>query len=85
MGCHFLLQGIFPTQGSNPSLLYYRQILYHKATREAEMRYTSGFSPGNLSLIMEGQSENCFSFHTHAMEYYSSVARNEPPNLEKHG
>ena len=21
MGCHFLLQGIFPTQGSNPSLL----------------------------------------------------------------
>ena len=23
-----LLQGIFPTQGSNPGLLYYRQILY---------------------------------------------------------
>ena len=22
MGCHFLLQGIFPTQGSNPSLLH---------------------------------------------------------------
>ena len=22
MGCHFLLQGIFPTQGSNPHLLY---------------------------------------------------------------
>ena len=21
MGCHFLLQGIFPTQGSNPGLL----------------------------------------------------------------
>ena len=28
MGCHFLLQGIFLTQGSNPSLLHYRQILY---------------------------------------------------------
>ena len=27
--CHFLLQAIFPTQGSNPGLLYYRQILYH--------------------------------------------------------
>ena len=27
MGCHFLLQGIFPTQGSNPGLLYCRQIL----------------------------------------------------------
>ena len=28
MGCHFLLQGIFPTQGSNPALLHCRQILY---------------------------------------------------------
>ena len=28
VGCHFLLQGIFHTQGSNPSLLHYRQILY---------------------------------------------------------
>jgi len=27
--CHFLLQGIFPTQGSNPCLLFDRQILYH--------------------------------------------------------
>ena len=26
--CHFLLQGIFPTQGSNPGLLHCRQILY---------------------------------------------------------
>ena len=29
VGCHFLLQGIFPTQGSNPGLLHCRQILYH--------------------------------------------------------
>ena len=29
VGCHFLLQGIFPTQGSNPSVLDCRQILYH--------------------------------------------------------
>ena len=27
VGCHFLLQGIFPTQGSNPGLLHCRQIL----------------------------------------------------------
>ena len=27
-GCHFLLQGIFLTQGSNPGLLQGRQILY---------------------------------------------------------
>jgi len=28
MGCHALLQGIFPTQGLNPSLLHCRQMLY---------------------------------------------------------
>ena len=27
--CHFLLQGIFPTQGLNPGLLHCRQTLYH--------------------------------------------------------
>ena len=27
VGCHDFLQGIFPTQGSNPSLLYCRRIL----------------------------------------------------------
>ena len=29
VGCHFLLQGIFPTQGSNLRLLHCRQMLYH--------------------------------------------------------
>ena len=28
VGCHFLLQEIFLTQGSNPRLLHCRQILY---------------------------------------------------------
>ena len=35
--CHSLLQRIFPTQESNPSLLYCRQILYHWGTREAPL------------------------------------------------
>ena len=29
VGCHCLLQEIFPTQGLNPSLLLCRQMLYH--------------------------------------------------------
>ena len=29
MGCHFLLHGIFPTQGLNLGLRYCRRILYH--------------------------------------------------------
>ena len=28
VGCHFLLQGIFPTQGSNPGILHCSQMLY---------------------------------------------------------
>ena len=34
VGCHFLHQGIFSTQGSNSCLLLGRQILYHCATWE---------------------------------------------------
>ena len=29
VGCHFLLQGIFPTQGSKPGFLHCKQILDH--------------------------------------------------------
>ena len=29
VGCHFLLRGIFPTQGSNSGLPHCRQTLYH--------------------------------------------------------
>ena len=33
VGCQFLLQGIFPTNGSNPGLPHCRQILYHLSHR----------------------------------------------------
>ena len=36
LGIHFLLQGVFPAQGLNPSLLLGRQILYHGTTRKAQ-------------------------------------------------
>ena len=29
VGCHISHQGVFPTQGLNPSLMHCRQILYH--------------------------------------------------------
>ena len=35
VGCHFLLQGIFPTQGSNPGFLHCRRILYHLSYQES--------------------------------------------------
>ena len=33
VGCHFLLQGIFLTQGSDPGLPHHRQILYHLTSK----------------------------------------------------
>ena len=39
VGCHFLPQGIFLTQGSNPYLQHCRWILHHWATREAQVNY----------------------------------------------
>ena len=38
VGCHSLLQGIFPTQGSNPHLLHCRWIVYFWSTRKAQLR-----------------------------------------------
>ena len=36
VGCRFLLQGIFPTQGSNLDLLCCRQILYHLSYKDMD-------------------------------------------------
>ena len=35
VGCHFLLQGIFLTQGSNPGLLHCSQTLYQLSHKES--------------------------------------------------
>ena len=40
MDCHFLLQGIFLTQGSNPGLLHCRQILYCLSHQEINTEYS---------------------------------------------
>ena len=39
VGCRALLQGIFPTQGSNLGLLHCRQSLYRRAIMEAHNRH----------------------------------------------
>ena len=41
VGCHFLLQGIFSTQGLNPGLLHWRQTLYclsHKGSKKQQIQ-----------------------------------------------
>ena len=39
VGSLSLLQGIFPTQGSNPGLLHCRRILYQLSHRETHLKY----------------------------------------------
>ena len=36
VGCHFLLQGIFPTKGPNLCLLHWQAVLYHWATWQGQ-------------------------------------------------
>ena len=42
MGYHFLLQGIFLTQGLNPGLLHCRQILYQLSYEGSPKRISRG-------------------------------------------
>ena len=41
VGCHFLLQGIFPTKGSNLGLLHCREILYQLSHQGSSNIYTT--------------------------------------------
>ena len=58
MCCHFLLQGIFPTQELNPGLLHCKKTLYHLSHQES--RQDSGNSksqgqqePANSSIFIK--------------------------------
>ena len=55
VGCHFLLQGIFPTQESNPGLLHCRQILYRLIS---ELRVTLKVWQGSRHLAFPPQSQH---------------------------
>ena len=54
MGCHFLLQGIFPTQGSNLGLLHYRQRLY------ANLHFLLELLPTDVSICVD---PTCSSYY----------------------
>ena len=49
MGCHLLFQGIFLTQGSNPGLPHFRQMLYLLSYQESPKK---------------GNAKECSNYHT---------------------
>ena len=77
LGCHFLLQGIFPTQGSNPCplhLLYWRRTLYHWATREGWVLYVSKVNDlcshrASCSLLFFSHSVVSDSLQPHGLQH----------------
>ena len=52
VGCHSLLQGTFPTQGSNPDLLHCRQVPYHPSREASTARCQS-----SLELVSYGYNQ----------------------------
>ena len=53
VGCHALLQGIFPTQGSNPDLLHCRWILNHLILNHSSPGKLQNTGVGSLSLLQK--------------------------------
>ena len=52
VGCHALLQGIFPTQGSNPGLTHCKQILYRLSHQGSSISPTMGSNHENTFYTM---------------------------------
>ena len=70
VGCHALLQGIFSTQGSNPSLQHCRQILYrlsHQGSQKTQwvfpklkVKWTDKiWKRGSFSKFLVGSKVDC--------------------------
>ena len=67
VGCHALLQGIFPTQGSNLALLLCRQILYHLSYQGSPLSPNEApcvLSSGATSISMDTCTTKRQVFHS---------------------
>ena len=53
MGCHFLLQGIFPIEGSNPGLSHCRQTLYRLSHQGSHISRTDPKSIKEIEFIVK--------------------------------
>ena len=72
VGCHFLLQGIFLTQGSNSGLLQCRQRRYLWGTREAPVKDTEVKSTKASVLIGERRGDFTHREESHVKRYWEA-------------
>ena len=77
VGCHGLLQGFFPTQGSNPGLPHCRRVLYHLSHQGSRLNhktlpqsYTGCDQPPSLLLLslLRERDANPWVLHTEGRE-----------------
>ena len=94
VGCHSLLQGIFPTQGSNPDLLHCRQTLYHLSHQEVKRMwyaYMMGYCVSVCSALSDFATpwtvacQASLSMEFPRQEYWSGVPSPPPGDLSDPG
>ena len=84
VGCHFLFQGIFPTQGSNLGLLHYRQnVLPLWATREdGKITYTVLVGKITPNYRWEQGHETCpFEYLSYSLAKRAEKSQKSKPRL----
>ena len=80
-GCHALLQGIFPTQGSNPGLLHRRQILYHLSYQGSSLRLL-GYICWNVVKRLPLQTEiKSWDMKTNTLDSKDSLRQQPSPTI----
>ena len=76
VGCHALLQGIFPTRGSNPRLLHCKSILYHLSHQESCQCKLGSPQKDNTKLFKE--TNFCYILFFWALAYEDSLKILQP-------
>ena len=80
MGCHFLLQGIFPTQGSNSGLPHCRQMLYHLSHQGSPLKGDPNInSPHSLS--QEARKKLCLVQNKLQKQFFTHIRLQLPLQL----
>ena len=76
VGCHFLLQGNFPTQGSIPGLLHCKQMLYRLSHRGSKNTGVGGY------FLLQGIFLTTDQTMSPAMQAHSLLS--EPPGKPRY-
>ena len=83
--CHFLLQGIFPTQGSNPGLLHCRQTLYRLSHQGSACIHEVGWNLWMQSLHVEGRQSKGRTWASSYIGPWSNAPQIPRDNWKTHG